>query len=322
MVGDLAYVGNANRNNPTLTPINSFGFGTTRVDLNPQNADPTQNNNQAMPGDYLRDFRGFGPINLRQWNGYANYHSIQASVNRRMSSGFAWGVSYTGSRRFARGNRNPFLDAARDEARNYSKNGSRPHVMNINYNYIVPDASQLWDNLLVRGVLDGWQVSGNTQILSGQWDDFTNNYSGAPFNDLTGGPGGGRPALACDPMLPRSERTLERQFRTECIQMPGPTSDPNDIFYLGTDSNAHWVTPGYVNHDLTLFKNFRMNSNRNLQVRVEFYNLLNSNQFTQVDTGATFNFATGEQTDAGFGTVTNTRANSTRVIQLGLRFTF
>lgn len=321
MVGDVAYVGNANRNNPTQTPINSFGYGTTRTDLNPQNIDRT-NNNQAMPADYLRPYRGFGGINLRQWNGYANYHSIQVSVNRRLSNGFAGGVAYTGSRRFSRGDRNPFLSDQRDEARGYSKNGSRPHVFNINYNYIVPDASRVWDNILVRGVLDGWQVSGNTQILSGTWGTFGYGLTGAPFGDMTGGPGGSRPALVCDPRLPRGERTMTRQFRTECIQMPGPMSDPNDIYFLGTDSNAHWVTPGYVNHDLTLFKNFRMDGNRNLQVRVEFYNLLNSDQFTGVDTSATFNYATGEMTDANFGTVTGTRGSSARVIQLGLRFTF
>jgi hypothetical protein len=139
---------------------------------------------------------------------------------------------------------------------------------------------------------------------------------------MTGGPGGSRVALVCDPTLPRGERTLERQFRTECIQMPGPTTDANDIYYLGTDNNAQWLSPGYVNHDLTLFKNFRMTGNRNLQFRMEFYNLFNSNQFTVVDTGAQFNFATGAQTDNGFGTVTNTRAASSRIIQLGLRFTF
>jgi hypothetical protein len=113
MVGDVAYVGNANRNNPTQMPLNNLPYGTTRVDLSPQNADPTQNNNQAYSTDYLRPYRGFGGINLRQWNGYANYHSVQVSVNRRLSNGFAWGLSYTGSKRWDQGNFDPFLDEAR-----------------------------------------------------------------------------------------------------------------------------------------------------------------------------------------------------------------
>ena len=322
MVADIAYVGNANRNNAVTTPINSLDFGTTRVDLRPDLADPTQNNSQTLPTDYLRPYRGFGGIDVRDWKGYANYHSIQASVNRRLSNGFAFGVAYTGSQRRNRGGFSPFFDEARDERRNYSLNGSRPHVVSVNYNYIVPDLSRVWDNMLVRGAFDGWQVSGVTAALSGAWTTFGFGFTGAPQNDMTGGPGGSRVTLACDPTLSGSERTMERQFKTECIKAPGPLSDPDDIYYLGSDSNAHWISPGYINHDLTLFKNFRMNSNRNLQVRLEFYNLLNSNQFTSVDTGAQFNFATGEQTDAGFGTVTNTRGNSARVIQLGLRFTF
>src|SRR5690606_18497029 len=129
MVGDLAYVGNANRNNPTQMPLNNLDYGTLRVDLNPQNADPTQNNTQALPTDYLRPYRGFGGINLRQWNGYANYHSIQVALNRSFANGFAFGVSYTGSQRRSRGDRNPFLDEARDERRSYSLNGSRPHAL-------------------------------------------------------------------------------------------------------------------------------------------------------------------------------------------------
>jgi hypothetical protein len=41
-----------------------------------------------------------------------------------------------------------------------------------------------------------------------------------------------------------------------------------------------------------------------------------------VGTAAQFNFATGAQTQAQFGTVTAARAGSQRIIQLGLRFTF
>ena len=65
-----------------------------------------------------------------------------------------------------------------------------------------------------------------------------------------------------------------------------------------------------------------MRDGRNVQFRLEMYNAFSIDQFTQVDTGAQFNFATGEQTDTNFGRVTNTRANSHRVVQLGLRFAF
>jgi hypothetical protein len=65
-----------------------------------------------------------------------------------------------------------------------------------------------------------------------------------------------------------------------------------------------------------------MRQHRNVQVRIEMYNVNNGNQFTQVNTSAQFNFATGAQTNTNFGKVTGTRAGSARVIQLGARFTF
>ena len=76
-----------------------------------------------------------------------------------------------------------------------------------------------------------------------------------------------------------------------------------------------------MNHDITLFKNFRMGS-RVLQLRGEMYNAFNSVQYSAVDVGAVFNYATGAQTDTNFGRVTGVRAASNRIIQLGVRFTF
>ncbi len=322
MVADVAYVGNANRHNATNFDLNDLDYGTTRVDLNPQNADPTRNNTQTAETDYLRPIRGFGGITERQWRGYSNYHSIQVSVNRRFANGFSWSVAYTGSTRRNRGTFDAFLPESIQEPRFYTLSGSRPHVMSINYNYQAPDASQLWDNPVVRAALDGWQVSGITTMFSGTHSGFSYAFTGAPFNDMTGGPGGSRVSLVCDPNLPRGERSMERQFRTECVRPPGPLTDANDIYYLGSSTGDEWISPGYINHDITLFKNFRMDGGRNVQLRVELYNAFNFDQFTSVDTSARFDFDTGEQTDANFGRVTDTRANSARVIQLGLRFTF
>ena len=128
--------------------------------------------------------------------------------------------------------------------------------------------------------------------------------------------------LTCDPNLPRSERTFERQFRTECVRPPGPLTDPADTLYQGSALGDEWVSLGYVNHDLTLFKNFAIGGGRNLQIRVEMYNAFNTTQYQAVDTGAEFNYTTGEQTDTNFGRVTGVRGNSFRVIQFGARFTF
>jgi hypothetical protein len=321
MVADVAYVGNANRNLSATIPLNTPAYGVTRTDLNPANADPT-NGGQPKATDFLRPFVGYQNINQQVWLGRADYHAIQISVTRPLRKGLAAGMSYTGSVRRALAAFNPHLAAIGmdNTARNESKAGSRPHNLVLHYNYAVPDLPT--SSAILSGLTHGWQVSGVSTFQSGTYGALTYAFTGAPQNDMTGGPGDSRVFLACDPNLPRGERTLERQFKTECVVPPGPSSDPSDIYYLGNGSLDSFLNPGYINHDLTLFKNFRINGGRNLQIRAEFYNLTNNNQFTEVDTAATFNFTTTAPTDANFGRVTGTRAGSARVVQLGVRFTF
>ena len=104
-------------------------------------------------------------------------------------------------------------------------NGSRPHVLSINYNYQIPGLSKVWDNAIVKGVADGWQISGISSFLSGTHANFTYSFTGAPYSDMTGGGiGGSRVTLVCNPTIPRKDRTLLRQFNTDCIQPAGPTS--------------------------------------------------------------------------------------------------
>jgi hypothetical protein len=314
LVGDVAYVGNAGRNQSVNVQINDLPYGTL---LQPANADPT-NNNQPLATNYLRPYRGYGGIAVRNWKGRNDYHSIQLSLNRRMSRGLSFGVAYTGSKRKTIGTFDPFLTEEANERRNYNHAGSRPHNLVLNYTYEIPRLSARWNNVLVRGVFDGWQVSGITVAQSGTRDDFTYGFTGAPNSNMTGNGGTMRVTLVCDPALPRGERTFERQFKTECIR---PGGGPDDPFYLGTATNDEFYNLGYVNHDITLFKNFRMGP-RVLQFRVEMYNAFNTVQYSTVDIGATFNFATGQQTDTNFGRITGVRGNSNRVIQLGARFTF
>ena len=129
--------------------------------------------------------------------------------------------------------------------------------------------------------------------------------------------------LVCDPNLPRSERTFDRQFRTECVRPPGPLTDPNDTLYQGSALGDEWVSLGFINHDITLFKNFAIGGRPQPAHPGRAVQRCSTPRSTaRVDTSAQFNFATGVQTDTNFGRVTGVRNNSNRVIQLGARFTF
>jgi hypothetical protein len=301
---DVAYVGNHAFNQLVSRELNGLTYGTT---FQQQYLDPT-NNNQPLPSDLIRPYQGFAGITQREFTGYGDYHAIQVGLNRRPSERLAFGVSYTGSIARNLTAIDPFVQD--NTLRNYTLNGSRPHNVTINYSYRIPGAE---GSGVLRAVTDGWQIGGITSILSGAHQGFGLSLTGVSnVNGSVGGPGS-RVDILCDPNLPRGERTLLRQFKTECV---GPPSDTNRI---GNSTSDEYIGPGYINHDFFLFKNFALPSNRNLQFRCELYNALNSMQVSGVNTTATFD-STGKQTNAAFGQVTSAR--DSRRIQLALRFTF
>jgi len=158
----------------------------------------------------------------RTYEGYADYHSLQFTMNRRRSAdGLSFGMSYTHElSNKTLGGIDPFVSDNR--ARNYrwvtGAGGARKHNLVFNYSYEVPSLSRVWNNPVVKGVFDNWQVSGITSILSGTRQGFTYGFTGVPTGTLSGqgaiNGGGSRVVILCDPNLPRGDRTFERQFRT------------------------------------------------------------------------------------------------------------
>jgi hypothetical protein len=335
LLADVAYVGNSVRNAFAVNAGQSYTDQLNDPDpqlvANPPASWIDRTTGNVLPTNFIRpNYPGRGAITQRVFLNemYRNYNAIQFEVRRRLANRFAWAANYTGSVTKQYTFYDWFRTAEDNENRNTHKNGSRPHNAKFTYNVMIPGASRfLGNNIFAQGLLDGWQLSGITTMLGGTWSNFTYNFTGAPSaNVLTGGLGGSRVIIVCNPNLPRSQRTFERQYRTECIQPPGPRTDANDTLYQGTGSGEGQEDArlglGYINHDLTLFKNFNMGKGRNLQFRAEFYNAFNTTQYLNVNTVATFNFATLEQTNPAFGSVSGVRANSNRVIQLGVRYTF
>jgi hypothetical protein len=218
------------------------------------------------------------------------------------------------------GSIDPFLSEADNRTRNFNSSGRRPHLLVINYSYEVPNLSRKWDNILTKAIFDNWQFSGITQIQSGTRGGFGYSYSNVPTGTLSGNGsingGGNRPDIVCDPFLSRGERTFERQFNTECI------APPTDQFNFGSAKGDEFHGPGFMNWDISAFKNIPMTGTRRLQLRLELYNAFNANLWTGVNTTANFDYRTGALTNAStFGRL-NGNTLSARRIQLGARFTF
>jgi hypothetical protein len=92
-VADIGYVGSLGRNLLWQRNLNAIPFGTN---FTAAANDPTTN--RPLPPNFLRPYAGYGNINRREPGGSSNYHSLQASLNRRFSRTLQFGVSYTWSK--------------------------------------------------------------------------------------------------------------------------------------------------------------------------------------------------------------------------------
>ncbi|MBI1875979.1 MAG: hypothetical protein HYS05_19110 [Acidobacteria bacterium] len=165
---------------------------------------------------------------------------------------------------------------------------------------------------MVRGLLDGWMVSGENAWVAGDWQSVT--MSTVDGFDFTGGQEGARPVLVGDPELSRGERDpLTGWLSASAFARPSGRGD------LGNTPRVVFRQPGVNNWNVAVFKNFALGGPRAFQLRVEAYNVLNTVQFREVFRDLRFD-AAGKQVNQNFGKAS--RSRNSRVMQVSLRFTF
>ena len=218
---DVAYVGNVGRHLMQRRQMNAFPYGTNFQG----NAYDPSAPDIPLPANFLRPIRGYGDIGYIEFGSSSNYHSMQMRVNRRFSRSFTFGSSWTWSKAMdlvdtATAYVNPFLDY---RMRNYGKAGfDRTHNFSVNYMYRLPRFSRHWNNAFSRKAFDGWEASGVTRFMSGA--PLGLSYSFVQSTDVTGTSGvagvDSRVVLSGNPNLPKSERSVDRHFRTEVVSAP------------------------------------------------------------------------------------------------------
>ncbi len=310
-VVDVSYAGALSRHLLQRRNVNAVPLGATFL---PENQDPTLAG-RPLPTAFLRPYIGYNDINYFEYDGSASYHSLQATANRRFSRGMQFGVAWTWSKAmdYADGDSANVSTLIDRRIWNYGKAGfDRTHIVKLNWTYDVPRASRRWNNAFSRYVLDGWQISGIASFISGAPSGIGLGLTSTL--DITGSPtDSARVVVLSNPILPKSERTFERNFNTEAFGVPAQGSvgnAPKDVIR----------GPGINNFDISLFKNFRLPGDRfKLQFRGEGYNAWNHTQFSALDTATRFD-AQGRQTNARLGEYT--AARNSRRIQLALRLNF
>lgn len=308
-VADISYVGNISRHllqRRNLNPIPMF----SRFD--PANVDPTLAGRQPLPADFYRPYAGHGDLNVLEYASSANYNSLQASLQRRFSSGLGFGVSYTFSKALGVNDGwNDTVSSYFDPRRwDYGPVAfDRSHVFVVNYTWELPKLGNRAGWRPLAAVTDGWSVSGVTSFISGS--PFTPGLSTTYTSDITGSAEGARITVIGDPRLSKSEKDFSRNFRQEAFAL-------TPVGSFGNAGIGILRGPGINNWDIAVNRTFPLGlgEGRALQFRGEFFNAFNHTQFSAIDTAARFD-QTGAQVNGAFGAFTGAR--NARIIAFSLR---
>ena len=275
-----------------------------------------RNRNQAVPGpgDFNPRRPFFQKFGLTQGIydvcncDNSNYNSLQVKLQKRVSRGLDFLVTYTWAKAITNG------EGGYGFADNYNVRGDygpasfdRTHALSVSHNWELPigkgrrylsDAGKVAD-----GVLGGWRFSGVSTVYSGQ--ALTPSVSNAPqvnadFNQV-------RPDLIGNYHVPNPNEAV--WFN------PAAYISPQQPYRQGTASKGSLRGPGQTVLNLSLSKSFAITESKTLEFRWENFNALNHLNLGNPNT-------TIDQTGAGgAGTITYAATNL-RIMQFGLHFRF
>jgi hypothetical protein len=286
---EVAYVGTRGRDLVSIVNANAVPEGALLQGTvgNANLADPVQRVALQDPAiNQFRPFTAYPRLRYLDFEGESNYNSMQLTLSRQTGRRLQYFVAYTlGETKGTLGDeyreRDPF-----DAARTYGiRPEDRTHTLNVSWNAFLPDGARgPMDNVVGRGVLNGWQVSGISTYASGipiwfKFDGAAGDGGASRAYYGTGDTiilrdngnqsvGGIAPVYSCNPVTGASKQG-EKMFDINCIGFPafgqnGEVLPPFDL-----------RSPARQNHDITVFKNFAIHNDQKLQVRVGFFNIFN-----------------------------------------------
>lgn len=253
----------------------------------------------------------FGEITQQESSAASNYHSLQARLQQRLSSGLSLLGAYT----FGKAIDNASGVFASTGDPNYPQNSFNlaaergrsgfdvRHRFSLSYSYDLPFGKNL--NGAAKTLMDGWQTFGVVTLQTGRpftvalLPEFDNSNTG--ISNL-GFLGNDRPNLVGQGRL--DNPTVERWFNTSAFAFPpfGSFGNAGRNILDGDD---------YQNVNFSLVKNTAIKESLTVQFRTEFFNLFNHPNFGLPD-----NFVGSPS----FGRVLS--AESPRRIQFGLKLLF
>jgi hypothetical protein len=295
----------------------------------------------------LRPYRGFAAINFNFPVFHETYHSIQSSFNRRFRNGVAFGINYTLSladsgnvgllQRLQHNADGTYV--IRADQKEYEKlnsdEGLRPHIIKANFLWDLPNMSG--DDMAMKAVaavVNGWQLSGVfTAGSNGRYDATYQYQNGGSDVNLTGSPS--YPARIRINGDTGSGCSSNQYGQFNVASYAGPLTNS-----LGLESGRNLLSscPDHT-LDLAIARNIALGGGRQVQLRVDAFNVLNTVVYSNRQSQLQLNSPTDQTVrnpqyladgridstrlkpqNAGFGAVTS--AQGMRSLQLQLRFQF
>jgi hypothetical protein len=267
----------------------------------------------------IRPIPTFGEFNQKGNNGNSNFHSLQASVERPLTSGWLWGTQYMWAHALAD---NGFGAGEYPHIQNYScikcsyssSDIDIRQTLSVNTVYALPFGPGkrfLKFGGLGGKLLGGWELSGIGSASTGRPIDILVDV--APTDRLDGVTRNQRPDLVPGQSIYGSPKTINNWFNLNAFAVPAVGTWGN----LGRNAGRG---PGYYEIDTALEKSTALTERLNLVFRAEAFNLLNHPIYG--DPGSDIS-DTG-----GFGVITSelntnpTGIGSSRKMQFMLRLEF
>jgi Carboxypeptidase regulatory-like domain len=330
MIFTLGYVGSQGRHEERAFELNPA--------INPAAcaADPTcvaKRSTQGFvaPQNFRYDPTVFGSLGQQATDGNSVYHSLQASLNKRVSHGLDFLVSYTYSH--ARDNGSSLENSS------FGTRGTNPLVPGLNwgdsafdgrqrlvlsYTYRVPTLRQFSSGALSR-IFKGWMVAGNTTFQTG----FPINVGDSALTSLTcwgftfyGCPDNPNQVAPVQKFDPRNFQTGPNgKGLPNCAGSPhtgnyyfNPASFCHAAFgTFGNTGRDSFHGPGINVTNLALMKDTYINETMYFELRLETFNTFNHVNFNAPNSNVNSSF---------FGRITSDSNIGPRLVQLAAKFYF
>ncbi len=245
-----------------------------------------------------------GRFEILSGGGSSIGHRLEAEIEKHFSRGFSLQSGFSWDRTFT----DLYFGDPNDPRNLRQERGLSgrfpPKQLFLDYIWDLPMGperafSTAWAGPL-RGVLEGWRLSGRTSIQSGR--PITPQLSGDPNND---GVRGDRPDRIGSGLVEGSNQSIDRWFEIGDFAEPSP-------YTIGNSGRSILLGPMRQTWDISLIKRTALGREGSvLEFRVQFFNAFNHTNFDQPED--TFGTST-------FGQIFG--AEEAREIEIALKYSF